>query len=210
MNELGNRFRRTDRMVRSTIFLSLVAIAAAMLSGCGEKDQNTQSPPTKPSSPSNSAPAVPNPINDTTRVETDPCSAVPTATIEEIGGKVERLRTVELAGGLNCSWLFLEAPSTVSAGLVVGNKDGLSALYAQNSTGGLTTFRPVEPVGGHPAVIYANGSEGTGTCTLAVGVRDDLVYTVIPHLSSGNPMVSDPCGMATRVAAAAIKNLQGS
>ncbi|WP_228709297.1 DUF3558 domain-containing protein [Amycolatopsis keratiniphila] len=212
MEELGDRSRRTGSMARSTVLLSLVAITAAMLSGCDEKGKNTPPPPAKPSShlPSNSAPAVPNPINDTTRVETDPCSAVPTATIEEIGGKVERLRTVELAGGLNCSWLFLEAPSTVSAGLLVGNKDGLSALYAQNSTGGLTTFRPVEPVGGHPAVIYANGSEGRGTCTLAVGIRDDLVYTVIPHLSSGNPLVSDPCGMATRVAAAAIKNLKGS
>jgi len=213
MTKLGAMPRRIGSTARATTFLmSLVAITAAMLSGCGAKGQNTPPPPPKPSSrlPSNNAPVVPNPINETTRAEKDPCSAVPTAAIEEIGGKVERFRTVELSEGLNCSWLFLEAPSTISAGLVVGNKDGLSALYAQNSAGGLTTFRPVEPVSGHPAVIYANGSEGRGTCTLAVGIRDDLVYTVIPHLSSGNPMVSDPCGMATKVAAAAIKHLKTS
>ncbi|MFE5502434.1 hypothetical protein ACFQ73_07725 [Amycolatopsis japonica] len=45
-------------------------------------------------------------------------------------------------------------------------------------------------------------------CTLAVGLRDDLVYTVIPQLYADHPMVDDPCGMAIRVAAAAIKHLK--
>ncbi|RSM66513.1 DUF3558 domain-containing protein [Amycolatopsis sp. WAC 01376] len=193
-------------------FLLLAAAASLLTSGCGTQVTGTAttSAPSSARLPSDGAPAVTAPINDTARVERDPCSAIPTAEIEAIGGKVERFRTVDLSEGLNCSWLFLEAPSTVSAGLVLGNKDGLSALYAQNSTGGLTTFKPVDPVGGHPAVIYANGSEGRGTCTLAVGIRDDLVYTVIPHLSSGNPMVADPCGMATKVAATAIKHLKRS
>lgn len=216
MTELGNKTQKRGERARPTATLLSITIiaAAAVLSGCGSESPGQAAPPTltTPAArlPSNGAPVVPKPIEKTATVEKDPCGAVPIAAIKEIGGKVERSRTVDLSEGLSCSWLFLEAPSTVSAGLVVGNKDGLSALYAQNATGGLTTFRPVDPVSGHPAVIYANGSEGKGTCTLAVGIRDDLVYTVIPHLSSGNPMVSDPCGMAAKVAAAAIKNFKGS
>lgn len=198
----------------STTLIVLTVATAALLSGCGDKkpDSSPSQPPASSSAglPSDGAPAVSNPIENTAAVEKDPCSAVPTTDIEAIGGKVERSRTVDLSEGLNCSWLFVEAPSTLSAGLVVGNKKGLSALYAQKSTGGLTTFKPVDPIEGHPAVIYANGSEGRGTCTLAVGVRDDLVYTVIPHLSSGNPMLEDPCGMAAKVAAAAIKSFKGA
>ncbi|KZB85263.1 hypothetical protein AVL48_02175 [Amycolatopsis regifaucium] len=193
----------------------LTVATAALLSGCSDKKPGDPTPAPLPASssarlPSDGAPAVTDPITNTAAVEKDPCSAIPTAEIEAIGGKVERSRTVDLSEGLNCSWLFVEAPSTLSGGLVVGNKKGLSALYAQKSTGGLTTFKPVDPIEGHPAVIYANGSEGRGTCTLAVGIRDDLVYTVIPHLSAGNPMVEDPCGMAAKVAAAAIKNFKGA
>ncbi|MFC3448080.1 DUF3558 domain-containing protein [Amycolatopsis speibonae] len=193
-------------------FLLLAAAVSLLAGGCGVQTAGTAtaSPPSSARLPSDGAPAVTDPITDTAKAESDPCGAIPTSEVEALGGKVERSRTVDLSEGLNCSWLFAEAPSTLSAGLVVGNKKGLSALYAQKSTGGLTTFKPVDPIEGHPAVIYANGSEGRGTCTLAVGLRDDLVYTVIPHLSSGNPMLTDPCGMATKVAAAAIKNLKGA
>ncbi|MFD5090819.1 DUF3558 domain-containing protein [Amycolatopsis thailandensis] len=193
-------------------FLLLAAAVSILAGGCGTQAAGTAttSAPSSARLPSDGAPAVATPIANTAVVEADPCSAIPSAEIEAIGGTVERSRTVDLSEGLNCSWLFSEAPSTLSAGLVVGNKKGLSALYAQKSTGGLTTFKPVDSIEGHPAVIYANGSEGRGTCTLAVGLRNDLVYTVIPHLSSGNPMLADPCGMATKVAAAAIKNLKKS
>ncbi|GAB3703267.1 hypothetical protein GCM10027598_02220 [Amycolatopsis oliviviridis] len=150
------------------------------------------------------------PITATAAFEADPCSAVPTAEIEAIGGKIKNSRLEDLTMGNACSWVFQNSPNTVSAGLVTGNKDGLSALYAQSATGGLTTFKPVDPVAGYPAVIFANGGEGRGTCTLAVGVRDDLVYTVIPRLSDYHPSFADPCGMATKVAAAAIKHLKKS
>ncbi|WP_233629596.1 hypothetical protein [Amycolatopsis sp. WAC 04197] len=59
-------------------------------------------------------------------------------------------------------------------------------------------------------MIYDNGGEGKGRCVLAVGIRDDLTYTVTPLLTTGNPILSDPCGMAIKVAAAAIKNLNKS
>lgn len=193
-------------------FTVLTAAASLLISGCGAQVAGpaTTNSPSSARLPSHGAPTVANPINDTTRVEKDPCSAVPTAEIEAIGGKVKRTRVDDLTMGNACVWVFQEAPNTVSAGLVTGNKDGLSALYAQKASGGLTTFKPVDPVNGHPAVIFANGGEGEGNCTLAVGVRDDLVYTVIPRLTDHHPSYSDPCGMAAKVAATAIKNLKKS
>ncbi|MFJ8910812.1 DUF3558 domain-containing protein [Amycolatopsis sp. NPDC102389] len=190
-------------------FLLLAAAASLLTGGCGTQVTGTAttSVPSSARLPSDGAPAVTIPITDTAAVEADPCSAIPTAEIEAIGGKVERSELEALTMGKACAWIFQEGANTVSAGLVTGNKDGLSALYSQNAAGGLTTFKPVNPVNGYPAVIYANGGEGRGTCTLAVGVRDDLVYTVIPRLGDDHPSSSDPCGMATKVAAAAIRNL---
>ncbi|MGW4126604.1 DUF3558 domain-containing protein [Amycolatopsis japonica] len=194
-------------------FLTIAALSSmALLGGCS--DQKTDTPPTSaPTStglPSNGAPAVADPITNTAQFESDPCTVIPSAEIESVGGKVERSEQEELTMGKACAWIFAKGANTVSAGLVAGNKDGLSSLYAQNATGGLTTFKPVEQVAGYPAVVYANGGEGPGTCTLAVGVRNDLVYTVIPRLGSDHPLYSDPCGMATKVAAAAIKHLKGA
>ncbi|WP_037307303.1 DUF3558 domain-containing protein [Amycolatopsis orientalis] len=193
--------------------LSIAAVGAVVLAG-GCSDQKTATPaspaPSSARLPTNGAPAVMNPILNTSQAETDPCSTVTTAQIEEIGGKVERSEQEQMTMGKACAWIFAKGANTVSAGLVAGNKPGLSSLYAQNATSGLTTFKPVEQVVGYPAVVYANGGEGPGTCTLAVGVRDDLVYTTIPRLGSDHPSYSDPCGLATKVAAAAIENLKKS
>lgn len=195
-------------------FMTIAALtSAALLGGCSDQKSGTPTPSSAPPSaglPSAGAPAVANPIANTAKVEADPCSAISTPEIEAIGGKIKRSGPEQLTTGNACIWVFQESPNTVSAGLNTGNKDGLSSLYTQNATGGLTTFKPVDPVEGYPGVIYANGGEGKGTCTLAVGIRDDLVYTVIPLLSSSHPSYADPCGLATKVAAAAIKNLKGA
>ncbi|MEU8412322.1 DUF3558 domain-containing protein [Amycolatopsis japonica] len=191
-------------------FLLLAAAISLVAGGCGTQVTGTATTSAPPSArlPSDGAPAVPDPITATAAVEADPCSAIPTTEIEAIGGKVKGSRLDELSMGKACAWMFQEGASTMSGGLVTGNKDGLSSLYAQNARGGLTTFKPVAPINGYPAVLYANGGEGEGICTLAVGIRDDLVYTFIPLLSMRHPAYSDPCGMATKAAAAAIKNLK--
>lgn len=198
----------------ATTLLTIATLATvALVGGCSDQKSGTSTPTIAPSSaglPSDGAPAVANPITNTATVETDPCSAIPTAEIEAIGGKVKNSRLDDMTMGNACTWIFDEGAGTLNAGLVTGNKQGLSTLYAQNAQGGLTSFNPVSPVDGYPAVIYGNGGEGEGTCTLAVGVRNDLVYTVTPRLRSDHPSKADPCGMATKVAAAAIKNLKGA
>ncbi|KFZ83685.1 hypothetical protein ED92_07210 [Amycolatopsis sp. MJM2582] len=173
---------------------SATLASIASLGGCG--DENADTPPSiKP--PSAGAPAVTDPITNTSAVESDPCAAIPAAEIEAIAGKVKRTRAEDTTSGAACTWVF-------------GNKDGLGALYTQHASGSLTTFKPVDPIEGYPAVVYANGGEGKGNRTLTVGVRDDLVYNLTPRLSSERPSYSDPCGLAVKVAAAAIKNLKKS
>jgi len=193
-------------------FLLLAAAVSLLAGGCGTETAGTAvtSAPSSARLPSDGAPAVADPITNTAAVEADPCSAIPTGEIEAIGGRTDGSRLDPMSAGNSCTWSFADGPSNVNAGLVTGNKEGLSSLYAQHATGGLTTFKPVAPINGYPAAIYANGGEGEGTCTLAVGIRDDLAYTVIPLLSMTHPVYSDPCGMATKVAAAAIKHLKKS
>ncbi len=201
-------------MRRSTHFLS-VTVAAVMVLADGCSDQKSGSPIPAPSPatastqlPRDGAPAVPEPIKNTAGAETDPCTAVKTSQIEELGGKVEKTVTDDGALGKNCGWIFEEGPSNVNAGLVVGNKEGLSSLYAKKAHGDFVTFKPIDPIEGYPAVIYGTTGGREGFCNLAVGLRDDLVYTIVPQLYAGNPMLSDPCGLAARVAAAAIKNFK--
>ncbi|MFK0243090.1 DUF3558 domain-containing protein [Amycolatopsis azurea] len=203
-------------MRRSTPFLS-VAISAVVVFAGGCSDPKTGNPtsapsPTAPSTqlPKDGAPAVAQPIKNTAGAETDPCSAVTTAQIEQFGGKVEKTVTDDSPLGKNCGWIFEEGPSNVNAGLVVGNKEGLSSLYAKKAHGDFVTFKPIDSIEGYPAVTYGTTEGREGLCNLAVGLRDDLVYTVIPQLYTGNPMLADPCGMATKVAAAAIKNFKGA
>ncbi|UMP02982.1 DUF3558 domain-containing protein [Amycolatopsis sp. EV170708-02-1] len=203
-------------MLHTRKFVSVAAVSGLLLvGGCSDpKTGNaTSAAPTAPTSarlPSNGAPAVTNPILNTAQAESDPCSTVATAQIEELGGKVEKTEVDDGTFGKSCGWIFEAGPSSVTAGLLPGNKDGLSSLYAKHAQGGLSTFKPIDSIEGYPGVIYDNGGEGKGRCVLAVGVRDDLTYTVTPLLATGNPMLSDPCGLATKVAAAAIKKLKGA
>ncbi len=199
--------------VTATFMIIATLASVAVLGGCGNEKAGNPTPTTAPSSaglPSAGAPDVTDPITNTAAAESDPCGAIPTTALETVAGKVKRSRSEDMTAGKGCTWVLELSPNTINAGLVTGNKDGLSALYAQKAAGSLTTFKPADPVDGYPAVVYANGGEGKGNCTLAVGVRNDLVYNVIPRLSSEHPSFSDPCGLAAKVAAAAIKNLKGA
>ncbi|OXM50988.1 DUF3558 domain-containing protein [Amycolatopsis alba DSM 44262] len=194
--------------------MTLATLASiALLGGCADKKTNDPTSTSAPSSaglPTAGAPSVTDPITNTKSVESDPCSAISADEMTAIAGKVKRTRSEDMTAGIACTWVFELSPNTINAGLVTANKDGLNALYAQHAAGSLTTFKPVDPISGYPAVVYANGGEGKGNCTLAIGVRNDLVYNVIPRLSNEHPSFADPCGLATKVAAAAIKNLKGA
>jgi hypothetical protein len=194
---------------RNTLISALVCAAAA----CSPTINNpTATSPTPSTSqlPKNGAPAVVNPLTNTTSIESDPCSAVTVAQVEDLGGKVKNTTVDGLSLGKNCAWIFNDGAGNIGAGMVTGNKEGLSSLYYQSTHGGLTTFKPVSAISGYPAVIYANGGERTYACTLAVGVRDDLVYTIISQLNTANPYYSNACDLNIKLAELAIQHLKGA
>jgi hypothetical protein len=203
--------------MRSRTALLGILACAALLSATGCSNTTNGNPSTQQPNatsagglPADGAPNVQNPIANTATSESDPCSSVTTAQIESLGGKVDRSRVDDMTLGKNCVWVFADGSGNVGAGMVTKNTDGLSGIYYQSTHGGLTTFKPVSPIEGYPAVVYANGGEGDGVCTLAVGIRNDLVYTVIPRLRPQNPYLTDPCGMATKIAQFAIQQLKAA
>lgn len=198
--------------------LVLLATAALLTSACSDSDKGT--PPPQPVSstagaeaslPKAGAPNVAQPL-DTASAEADPCSLVTNDQIQSLaGGAVERARVDDLSTGKVCAWVLANRLGVISAGMNTGERDGLSHLYALNAQGsGLTTFKPSKPVDGYPTVVFANGGERSYVCNLAVGVRNDLMYTIIATPDTGSPHRDDPCGMATKLAGFAIQHLKAT
>jgi uncharacterized protein DUF3558 len=202
--------------VRPTLAFALVCLATTALASCSGTNAGTASTPssaTQPPTaalPSDGAPGVSNPIQDTSAVESDPCSAVANDKIATLNVKVASTRTEDMSPGQSCAWVLAGSIGGITGGLNVGNTLGLSSLYRQHNQGQLATFRPLEPVDGYPAVAYNVGKEGNGGCQLVVGVRNDLTYTVIAQLRDGNPYLNNPCELSSKLAGLAIAHLKGA
>ncbi|WIX80861.1 DUF3558 domain-containing protein [Amycolatopsis carbonis] len=188
--------------------LIAAALTSAACSGGSTSGTPSPSPSANSTAPQSLAPKITEPITDTSSIEADPCSAVPVTVVESAGGRVKKTAVDDSDLGKDCAWTF-DGTGNVSGGLVTANKDGLNGLYIQHARGALTTFKPQPSIQGYPAVVYDNGGEGLGACNLAVGIRDDVTYTVITQLRDGNPALQDPCSMATALASAAITHLKG-
>ncbi|QXV60783.1 DUF3558 domain-containing protein [Amycolatopsis sp. TNS106] len=198
--------------------LLVLATAALLVSACSDSNNGNPTTPA-PSSPAGQASSLPRagapnidqPL-DTAAAEADPCSVVKNDQVQAFGGgAVDRSRVEELSSGKVCTWVFANGLGTISAGMNTGERDGLSHLYALNAQGsGLTTFKPSEPIDGYPSVVFANGGERSYVCNLAVGVRNDLMYTIIATPGTSNPNRSDPCGMATKLGTYAIQHLKAA
>ncbi|MFC3453161.1 DUF3558 domain-containing protein [Amycolatopsis speibonae] len=194
--------------------VATVIATAAMLAGCGTENGGTPTPaPSSPNAtelPRAGAPKVATPL-DTAKFASDPCSAATNAEIEGVAGKLKRTEAEDIAGGRGCAWIFNDLAGSVSGGLNVSQPDGLSHLYALNKQGsGVTTFKPLPDIGGYPAVVFANGGEGAGNCNLAVGVRDNMMYTLVTKLFENNPAYNDPCGLNVKIAEFAIQHLKAA
>jgi uncharacterized protein DUF3558 len=207
------RLRKVDLVqIRSFLPLLFAGLAALALTACGGSTggQATPVPLSSSSTEPMLAPRVSQPLTNTARYETDPCSAATISEIEKLGGAVGGTKVYEAIPGKTCQWDFSNGSGNVGGAFITGNKRGLNSLYVEHQAGRLTTFQPVAPVEGYPAVVYSQGDEGPGTCSLAVGVRDELTYTVITHLRAGNPALADPCKMATQLSEMVINRLKAS
>lgn len=196
---------------KATIPVIVGTAAALLLSACNSNPGTpSPTPPASPGTPSSGTgapPKIADPITNTSAAEKDPCSALPISEVEKIGGKVRTTAVDTTPAGTSCGWILADGTGSLNGGLASG-ANGLQGLYQRNAVGGLKKFEVQPAIQGYPAVVYDIGLSGEGACALAVGVNDRLAYAVNTQLRPGNPNVSDPCALATKLASAVITSLK--
>lgn len=204
--------------------LAVATLSALILTACSN-DTNGSPQPTGGESPETSdgtgidlphsgAPAVDNPVTDTSDFESDPCSILPpdqlkAAEFEIDESLTEQGRDDSEAPG--CSWFFDEAGhGSFITSLASPEAEGLSHIFQLQEDGHLGVFEELEPINGHPVVIAAERDEREqGTCSLYIGIRDDLALYLPLTASRDNPLKEAPCEAAYELATIAVDTITG-
>ncbi|SEP54147.1 Protein of unknown function, partial [Amycolatopsis saalfeldensis] len=123
---------------------------------------------------------VPAPLSAQSLLD-NPCSALSDAQLKQIG-----LAAGEVVQGppTLCGWTSSgNAQNRIDAGAVPQNKGGISDIYDQKAK--QAYFEPVT-IGGYPGV-FADTQDGraSGSCTLWVGVTDQLAWSVVTNIGAG-------------------------
>jgi hypothetical protein len=197
------------------IRLGAAAFAAAgLLTACSGTGTTVEQPTTQSSATATSssaaagqgeAPRVPAPL-PVDGLLAQPCSALSPVQTDELGMvKPERLQG---SIGPSCRWTSASNDAnTVTVSAMTANKGGLGDIYANKA--GSVYFEPTQ-IDGYPAV-YADIQDGRphGTCSLWVGVTDQLAVSVMPQILRGSN-ASNPCPVAERTAKAMTEHLKGA
>lgn len=155
--------------------------------------------------PAHGAPKVASPLR-TDKFEADPCSVFPQQKLTEYGvGKGE---VTSDTFGKVCSWETAEAGGIeLGWDTLVGG--GLSRIYHKNKNKDYVFFNVLPDIEGFPAVSYGfMDNRKVGICTVSVGVSDDRSFMLTLGLSKSKRQTHDPCGVATTVAADAVKSMK--
>lgn len=195
--------------------LSLLATAILATSCSGEGGEATPAPssvPVSSVSPKFGAPPVSTPL-DPGPLEKTPCAAMTADQVAALGAplKTTKAKPADPTGPA-CSWVFdtPDGPSSATGAVFTADPThgGISGLYGKQQTGGLTKFEPFS-VNGYPGVIYdAAANSMPGSCGLAVGLRDDLTYTISVDLDVLKKPFADSCEVGKKVAGYVIQYLQ--
>ncbi|MET7990447.1 DUF3558 domain-containing protein [Amycolatopsis sp. NPDC005232] len=180
-------------------FVPLV-VAAALLTSC--------SGTAEPAAPTTSAaatsgPQVPSPL-PTNGLLSDPCGVLTEAEAGTVGLASPGKEDTSTAKG--CTWKSSSSePNQIALTPLPRNTGGIGDVYAQKAKDAY--FEPVS-ISGYPgAYADVQDARSQGSCTLWVGVTDQLAVSVIPQIQEG-PHQSDPCGVAQNFAAAMITHLK--
>lgn len=193
-----------------------VLAAALFLAACGGEtggtpiagDGSGSAAPTSDSGASSgAAPPVSDPLEATALVST-PCDALSSSDRSRLGFDEGEDREISTeVDALACSWHYAETSGNrVDLSVTSGTQRGLSTIYEKQSQYGY--FEPTE-ISGYPAVYASTlDNRDDGECGLWVGVSDQTMLFIMSNLDD-QPDFDDPCGVADRVAEAAIANLGG-
>jgi hypothetical protein len=206
------------RIRRSLALASLLGIA--IVSACTAPSEGDPRPvdPTGSTTSSSSgngeeelpfagAPKVNDPL-DTSRYEEDPCRSLTSAQAQSLnlpptGTFNEATLTV------GCEWFNTQTRGQVNIDFVVDDPRGLSPEYQANRSGKWEFFKELPTIEGYPAVARAGiDSRDDGTCTVVVGVADDMAFASSVQLSLANIETGDPCKKAAEVAGLALQTMK--
>lgn len=204
---------------RATLAAALASAALLFVAGCGDETASgtpTAAPSTGPSSSASDfgAPEVETPL-DTSSIDSTPCDVATAEQIEQLPGTNSEKKTEDTATkSKSCAWFFEDEDQfslgSVRAGTILEpGANGLQTYYKADSNGNLGHFEELPPVMGYPAVAYEQAAKNPGDCTMAVGVRNDMAYSVSIGLRKDHPNYDDPCTVGRKIAEFAIEYLQG-
>lgn len=200
-------------MPHRTIRIAAAAVAAlSLLTACGGGgktgggDTPSQAPASSSATGGGSGPKVPAPLPTQDLLGGNPCKVLTDAETSDFGLVVPGEKTTEPLAG--CEWRSSgNGQNSIGMRVVPQNKNGISDIYDQKTR--QAYFEPVT-VDGYPGVL-ADTQDGrpSGTCTLWLGVTDQLAISIIPSIGAG-PNKSNPCGLAQKFGGAVVKHLKGA
>lgn len=190
--------------------MAVAAVAAlGVMSACSTPVAQ-QTPIASSSAPSTTAgtsltaPPVPSPL-DTAKFEQDPCAALTQAQASQVANLTASRKTEGNVAPI-CVWTDADH-NRVTVGFVPGN-GGLATVYkSQDDKSGY--FKVAPNVGEYPAAFFgASDLRNTGGCQIAVGVKNDEVFTVNVTFQQSSSNYSDPCAVSAKAAEAVVSTLK--
>lgn len=154
------------------------------------------------------APKVNDPL-DTSRYEEDPCRSLTSAQAQSLNLPPTGTLDDTVALGIGCDWFNEQTRGEVNIVFLVDDPRGLSPEYDANRRGKWEFFEELPTIEGYPAVARAGiDSRDDGTCTVVVGVADDMAFALSVRLSLANIENGDPCKKAAEVAGLALQTME--
>lgn len=199
--------------------VALVAALAAM-TGCVETSQGepiradppppaaTSNPTTSAAPRNHGAPNVEVPLDPSTFLD-KPCSVLSRSQLADLGivapGRARTEGAIAESIGPQCIWHAPpEVNSTIDVGFVIGNRLGLSALYAAREQ---QVYFEETNVQDYPAVFHdIVDLRAMGACNISVGISNKLSFRTSEF---GELNASETCARAKSVANAVITTLKG-
>ncbi|WP_116045785.1 DUF3558 domain-containing protein [Amycolatopsis palatopharyngis] len=202
---------------RTALVGVMLFVSALVFSGCSETGAGTPVVPTdKPNSESASVPEVAAPL-DASRYLGNPCDLVPQNSMADLGysepgeKRTKETTATSIMAGPGCAWVVLDGIKSVAVFVHADNQSrgagGLAALHENYKLGRFAYWEP-ETVDGYPAAFSdVSDQRDRGGCGLAVGIANDLSFSVSVQGYTKQP--DQACADAKQVAEQVISTLKG-
>ncbi|MBN9745299.1 DUF3558 domain-containing protein [Amycolatopsis sp. A1MSW2902] len=197
-----NRVKRIA--LAATSGLVLLAVTACSSTPGTPVPATPESSSSATTSTSRSVPKVSNPL-DAAKYEQNPCALLSQAQATEVISSVRNRQGKGLVAPI-CTWYDADNNS-VGLGLLPG-QGGLAGAYT-NADSESGYFEAAPDVNGYPAVFAGTTDDRKrGGCQIAVGIKDDELFTASVRLRTTSPLYNDPCSLAVKTAAAAVTTIK--